>query len=89
MGYLLRDVFAEEVIVAIRTVYDGETYFSKSINSRMVKMVAPENYKNIKSELSPKEIVIIKLICMEKSSSQIADELGITKKAVDGLRIIF
>lgn len=89
MGYLLKDVFAEEVIIAIRTVLEGEKYFSRSISAKIVKMVAKGDYsshKNVKPRLSQKETMIVKLICMEKSSKQIADELRLTKKAVDGLR---
>ena len=88
-GYLLKDVIAEELVTAIKTVYKGETYFSKDIKTNVTEMVAKGNYssyKKLKTEFSEKEITIIKLISNEYSNKEIADKLGLTKRSVEGLR---
>lgn len=88
-GYLLKDAIADEVVNAIKTVYKGETYFSRSVTTNITKMVADGGYRSHKkptSQFSEKEIAIIKLISHECSNKEIADKLRLTKRSVEGIR---
>ena len=87
-GYLLKDAMIDEVITAIKAVYNGERYFSKQIMNKITHIVAGlyGPHKNPSSNFSAKEIAVIKLICEEYSTKQIADHLSISKRAVDGVR---
>ena len=88
-GYLLKDAIADKVIIAIKTVYKSETYFSHSVETNITKMVADGNYsayKKTKPQFSEKEIAIIKLISHEYSNKEIAHTLGLTKRSVEGSR---
>jgi DNA-binding NarL/FixJ family response regulator len=88
-GYLLKDTVIDELLQAVRTVYKGQTYFSDSVKISITDMVAKGEYASHKALLhqySEKELNIIKLICEEYSTKEIADRLKITKRAVDGLR---
>ena len=88
-GYLLKDTVIEELIQAVKTVYKGQTYFSNSIKTSVTDMVAKGEYGSYKSMLqqfSKKDLEIIKLICEEYSTKEIADKLKTTKRAVDGSR---
>jgi len=85
-GYLLKDVVAEELVSAIKTVHKGETYFSNTVKTNATLMIAKGNYssyKKPKPEFSEKEMAIIKLISMEDSNKEIAQKLGIKKRAVE------
>lgn len=88
-GYLLKDTAIEELLEAVRAVYKGQTYLSKSIKTSITNMVAKGEYgyhKRLIQQFSKKDLEIIKLICEEYSTKEIADKLKITKRAVDGLR---
>lgn len=89
-GYLSKNTGGEELALAIRTVYEGETYFSADTSPGMTKLIDKNNLnpfhldKGVK--LSEKEINIIQLICQEYSSKQIAPQVDLTKRTVDSYR---
>jgi DNA-binding NarL/FixJ family response regulator len=83
-GFLLKDSDIEEVIKAIKTVYEGGTYFSQEILYNMVK-----NINEVRKEagppvqLSKREQEILELICKGYSNTEIASELNISKRTVE------
>jgi DNA-binding NarL/FixJ family response regulator len=83
-GFLLKNSDIEEVIKAIKTVYDGGTYFSQEILYNMVK-----NIKEVRKEAGPpvqlsgREHEILELICKGFSNTEIASELNISKRTVE------
>lgn len=87
-GYLIKDFIDEEIIDAVIAVSKGGTFFSKQATENIINSVANSHRKNqnVQDNLSEKEITIIKLICQEYSNKQIAGEMDISKRSVDGLR---
>ncbi len=83
-GFLLKNSDIEEVIKAIKTVYEGGTYFSQEILYNMVK-----NIKEVRKEAGPpvllsvREQEILDLICKGFSNTEIASELNISKRTVE------
>jgi DNA-binding NarL/FixJ family response regulator len=83
-GFLLKNSDIEEVIKAIKTVFDGGTYFSQEILYNMVK-----NIKEVRREAGPpvqlsvREQEILDLICKGLSNTEIASELNISKRTVE------
>jgi DNA-binding NarL/FixJ family response regulator len=83
-GFILKNSDIEEVIKAIKTVYDGGTYFSQEILYNMVK-----NIKEVRKETGPpvhlsgREQEILDLICKGFSNTEIASELNISKRTVE------
>jgi DNA-binding NarL/FixJ family response regulator len=83
-GFLLKNSDIEEVIKAIKTVYEGGTYFSQEILYNMVK-----NIKEVRKEAGPpiqlsrREQEILELICKGFSNTEIASELNISKRTVE------
>jgi DNA-binding NarL/FixJ family response regulator len=83
-GFLLKNSDIEEVIKAIKTVYEGGTYFSQEILYNMVK-----NIKEVRKETGPpvqlsvREQEILDLICKGFSNTEIASELNISKRTVE------
>ncbi len=86
-GYLLKDTSYDEVFQAIRTVYEGGTHYSKSIELDFSKdqSIHESSYINKQAGviLSKREKEILTLICQEYSSAQIANKLFISVSTVD------
>jgi len=84
-GYILKDIDYEELFKAIRIVANGGNYFTKDISLDFEKdqSIQEKAFVNLNVTLSPRETEILKMICNEYSSSQIADKLFISPKTVD------
>jgi DNA-binding NarL/FixJ family response regulator len=89
-GYLLKDAEPEEVETAIRTTLQNGFYFNERVSKAMLSGLVQKN--NIKpsfqapTELSERELEVLKLICKEYTSQEIADQLFISKRTVEGHR---
>ena len=83
-GFLLKNSDIEEVIEAIKTVYNGGTYFSPEILYNVVK-----NIQEVRKEtgppihLSQREKEVLELICRGFANIEIASELNISKRTVE------
>ena len=88
-GYLRKKADKEEIAEAIQTVYEGENYFCSSTTMALAKIVAAKT-KNIKKQeqvhFNDSELEIIKLICGEYASKNIADATNLAKRTVEKYR---
>lgn len=88
MGYLLKDCSEEELMMAIRNVNAGGTYYSPEVtniiinNIRKVKPVAQSKVVT-EMPLTEREKEVLHLILKEKNNAEIADELFISVRTVD------
>lgn len=86
-GYLLKDTSYDILFEAIRTVAKGGCYYSDDIDLNFSKdeSIHESSYINKSSAivLSNREKEILKLICEEYSSSQIAEKLFVSVSTVD------
>ena len=86
-GYVLKNAPTEELLKGIKSVADGQTYFSKEIDSinndddLKNTLTFPDN--KVEDILSPREVEILKLVCEEMSSSEIAAKLFLSVSTVD------
>lgn len=90
-GYILKDADIDEVLEAIRAVDNGQYYVSQhtfnairkdiSENSKFQHSFAQENEK-----LSPREEEILRLICREYTNKEMAEELNLSVRTIDGHR---
>ncbi len=83
-GYLLKSSKKEDFIEAIDKILGGNSYY----DPEMLRMVLKEVRQNQKSsnkalKLSNRELEILQLIVDERTSLEIAEELGISKQTVD------
>jgi DNA-binding NarL/FixJ family response regulator len=87
-GYLLKDVGKEELILAIRTVYNGGNYYFDQGSLRQIKAeLKTEDTSSLFPKLSEREGEILKLICEELSSHDIANKLNLSLRTVENHRV--
>jgi DNA-binding NarL/FixJ family response regulator len=87
-GYLLKTTKKDELIEAIHIVKEGGTYFCNSTSMKLSKMIAKSKMIEPKREIkfSDKEIEIIRLICGQYASKEIADMTNLTHRTVEKYR---
>lgn len=89
-GYLLKTAEATEVENAIRSVADSGYYFSDMVSQVMlqglVKKEKVRPYFNVVDPLSERELEVLKLICAEKTTPEIAEQLFLSPRTVEGHR---
>ena len=86
-GYLLKDSSITELIGGIQAAAVGESLVSPAIASKVLQRVrassaSPHEAELIQSELSDREIQVLKLIANGKDNGMIALELHISPKTV-------
>jgi two-component system response regulator NreC len=87
-GYILKHVAESELISAIRSVFRGELY----IHPKMIRTLlqpevsAPVKKQSMPEKLTSREDEVLKLIVQGYTNKQVADELGISIRTVEGHR---
>lgn len=83
MGYLLKTVRQDEMLLAIKQVMAGQQYLQQSIAGRYARSLRLQEEATRQSPLSPREIEIIRLIAKEFTTSQISKELFLSEHTVE------
>jgi DNA-binding NarL/FixJ family response regulator len=86
-GYLLKDASIQELMHGIRAAAIGESLVSPTIAAKVLQRVRASSASQheaatIQSELSDREIQVLKLIANGKDNAMIAGELHISPKTV-------
>jgi len=86
-GYLLKDSSIQDLMTGIRAAAVGESLISPTIAAKVLQRVrasttSPRAAETIRSELSAREIEVLKLVANGKDNAQIAAELVISPKTV-------
>ena len=85
-GYLLKHSDESEIINAIRTVYEGNTYYDNAVIDVIMKSLGGNEKVGPEPEdvnLTPREEEIMDLIIKEYTNQEIANELFISTRTVD------
>lgn len=88
-GYLLKECASDELLRAIRTLLQGETYLSPKISSIVVKDLVKQQKGESSSEidsLSSREREVLQLLAEGKSMKEIAFTLDVSIKTVEAFR---
>ncbi len=83
MGYLNKAVVSSELIDAIQTILKGERYISQSCEEVLpLGTDLDKESRNIGELLSKRELEVLTLIAADKTSKEIAQQLGVSPKTV-------
>lgn len=90
-GYLIKNSDIDELVNCIETVHKTGFYFSPEIIRALrqalhYKEQSIRNINSIPIELTPREQEVLKLICREMTNTEIANELNLSARTVDGHR---
>ena len=89
-GYLLKNAEPDEIRKAIYSVYENGYYFNDLVNKALLKkLVIKANLKpSFKQDvdLTEREMEVLKLICEEKTAGEIAKEIFLSPRSVEGIR---
>jgi len=89
-GYLLKNAEPEEIRKAIYAVHENGYYFNDLVNKALLKkLVLRSNIKpsfNENIELTERELEVLKMICEEKTASEIGKEIFLSPRSVEGIR---
>lgn len=91
LGYVLKSTDEEELTTAILKVKEGSTYLSESVNSVWQEFLAGRSNAELlknnqffdKNELSEREKEIIRMLCKQMNSKEIADRLAMSQHTVN------
>lgn len=88
-SYLTKESDSETIYLAIRTCYEDDFFFNDLTNKALLNGLrnkrAPEP-EPAEVNLSEKEITILKLMCEEKSTKEIADMVDLSPRTVEAIR---
>ncbi|MEI9943721.1 MAG: response regulator transcription factor [Chitinophagaceae bacterium] len=89
-GYLVKNAHKTEIIDAIKSVYNDTAYYCNHTTHRLAQMIAKSHFNPYKMKPKPefnaKEKEIICLICREFSNKQMATELNLSIRTIEGYR---
>jgi DNA-binding NarL/FixJ family response regulator len=80
-GYLLKNSAGNELVKAIQMVMDGGMYLSADLPG--IFDDKPKRSDRLFPDLTPREIDVLKCICEEKNTQEIADTLFISANTVE------
>jgi DNA-binding NarL/FixJ family response regulator len=90
-GYLLKNADKNEIIEAIKSVYQQQPYYCRHTSNKLAQMVAKSKFnpykQKQKAEFNEREIDIIADICNGLTSKQIAEKIFLSVRTVEGLRL--
>lgn len=82
-GYQLKDIEPDELIISIKKIMDGENQLHPKATSHLLANLSNKKEEgNLLSELTKRELDVLKEIARGKSNKEIASSLFITEKTV-------
>jgi DNA-binding NarL/FixJ family response regulator len=86
-GYILKDAPKEEIIEAIEIVNKGLMYYCNTTSRHLVRLIANSKFNCFPTlghlPFNDLQISLIKLICQQLTTKEIADELHLSVRAIE------
>jgi two-component system, NarL family, response regulator NreC len=83
LGYVLKEAADTELVEAVRSAADGRTYLHPQLGARLA--AEPERH-GPRSDLSDREIEVLRLIALGHTNSEIAQQLFLSVRTVESHR---
>lgn len=82
-GCLVKNAGRQEMIHAIKTVYQGKRYYGEEITEALFDSIDKSQKAVERAELTKREVEVLKLIAQEYTTQEIAEELFISTHTVE------
>ena len=83
LGYLLKTAKLDDLITAIRQIYNGETPLNPLVARRLVaSMTSPRAEPRLNEVLTDRELMILPMVVRGMTNKEIGDHLGIALRTV-------
>ena len=89
-GYMLKTIPADELLLAVKRIYDGKEYFTADVTKAILKndnssasFVPLSQRSSLVDQLTEREIEIIKYLTQGFTNTQISEKLFISPRTVD------
>src|SRR4026207_1039626 len=88
-SYLTKNSDSETIYQAIKTCYEQEFFFNELTNKALLtglRTKRTDGYGNTEADVSEKELRVLRLMCEEKTTKEIADIVDISPRTVEAIR---
>lgn len=85
-GYILKDAEPAELLKALDEVSENSFYHSDLVNRILIKSLHAEQTVEPKIIINERETTFLKLACTELTYKEIADQMNLSPRTVDGYR---
>lgn len=91
-SYLSKTSDSEIIYEAIKTCFEHEYYFNALTNKALLtnlktkNVVTPQKIAQQEANLSDKEVLVLKLMCEEKSTKEIAEIVELSPRTIEAIR---
>ena len=89
-GYLLKNAHKNEIIAAVESVHRNQTYYCNHTSRKLTKMIAESSFnphrRHVQPDFSERELSVIRFICQELSNREIALQLKLSVRTIEGYR---
>lgn len=91
-SYLSKTSDSEIIYEAIKTCFEHEYYFNTLTNKALLtnlkakNTMTPQKLVQLEANLSDKELLVLKLMCEEKSTREIAEIVDLSPRTVEAIR---
>ena len=89
-SYLTKNSDSEIIYQAVKTVHEEEYYFNQLTNKALIDGLRVKRQAEaslpVDAKLNDKEIAILRMICEEKSTKEIADLVDFSPRTVEAIR---
>ncbi|RIK30890.1 MAG: DNA-binding response regulator [Chloroflexi bacterium] len=83
LGYLLKDSSPEQLVLAIRDVYNGKSSLDPSIALKLIRELnRPSAQESGAEPLSERELEVLRCVAQGRTNGEIANELCISERTV-------
>lgn len=81
-GFVLKNASIVELEKAIKEVANGGSWFSSELLQKVILNISSKTKRQIETDLSARELEILKLICENLTNEQIADKVNLSYDTV-------
>jgi DNA-binding NarL/FixJ family response regulator len=84
-GYVLKNIEPTQLLVAIKTILEGNTYYSNEVSTKLLDSQGKKAVNHIleKHGLTKRELEVLRMIAQEMTNEEIAEQLFVGKRTVD------